>query len=282
MKYKDYYKILGVEKNADADGIKKAYRELAKKYHPDKFPGDTVAERRFKDINEAYDVLSDPQKRSQYDMLGSRFGNFGSGQQSATQNPFDGFSGNFKDIFGEGFSDFFNSILGRFGGGNPAFAQKVREVDINLTLEEVFTGAQRMLDTGQNAIRIRIKAGVPNGQELTGTGPQGEKFLLKIGVDEHPVFKRKGDDLHADLPIPLYTLVAGGKAQFNRFEDVFSLNIAPQTPNAKVLRLAGKGLPNYENPQKLGDLYLKIQAEIPQNLSAKELSLFEELRKLRY
>ncbi|TAF33025.1 MAG: J domain-containing protein [Cytophagales bacterium] len=280
MNYKDYYKILGVNKSATAEDIKKAYRELAKKYHPDKFPNDTVAERRFKDINEAYDLLSDPQKRAQYDLLGNRFSQFG--EQSYTQNPFEGFSGNFKDIFGEGFSDFFNNLVNRFGGGsNASFANKPREVEVSLSLDEVANGAQRLIQSGQNSIRIRVKPGVAHGHELTGTGPQGEKFLLKIRVDEHPVLKRKGDHLYADLKVDLYTLVFGGKVEFKRFDDVFSLNIAPQTQCGKSLRLNGKGLPNYDNPQKIGDLYLQIQALLPFPLSEKEKQLFEELRKLK-
>lgn len=315
MEYKDYYKILGVGKNASADEIKKAYRKLAAKYHPDKNPGDKAAEEKFKDINEAKEVLTDPEKRKMYDRFGSAYkqyrttgqpgdfdwSQFGGGRERGSPHgggqPFGGGSFNFEDLFG-GSGDFFEMLFGQpFGGGGrkkswqAASAAKGQDLssEASLTLEEAYHGTNRQLSVGGETIKLSIKPGAKDGQKLklsgkgspgVNGGPRGDLYIT-VKVSPHPRFERDGDNLLCDLPVDLYTALLGGKTELRTLKGAIKVDIPPETENGKVLRLKGMGMPLYGQPGKFGDLYAKISIQIPQNLSAEELELFKKLKRLR-
>ncbi|HYG53624.1 MAG TPA: DnaJ domain-containing protein, partial [Flavobacteriales bacterium] len=248
MEYKDYYKALGISKTASQEEIKKAYRKLAKEFHPDKNPGNKAAEARFKEISEAYNVLSDPEKKKHYDNLGENWAKY----QQYGGNPNDyyrntGGGGNpgqqpnhdFSDIFGEegagGFSDFFKNIFGsRFGGANAGSQgtnQRIMkgqdyETEMEITLEEAYRGTARVLSVLNQKLRIQIKPGIAHEQvlKLTGKGgagvngaPAGDLFL-KVRINKHPVFEREGNDLRMEVPVNLYTAVLGGKILINTLD----------------------------------------------------------------
>jgi curved DNA-binding protein len=292
MEYKDYYKILGVSKNVSEADLKKAYRDLAKKYHPDKNPNNPAAEKKFKDISEAYEVLSDPQKRKQYDSLGSRFNQF---QGQYNRPDFTGGSQDvdFKDIFGDRFSDFFRNISDMFGGeGSPLQrAEKGSDVEITaqITLKEVFTGTERVIETPQGKIRVKIKPGAADGQVLriAGKGNKGKNggaagsILLKIKTDKNPNIERKGNDMHIEVSVGVYKAILGGKINVKTLGGEVILTLPPETQNGKVLRVRGKGFPVYDKQGDFGDLYVKIHVVLPEKLSEKEQQLFNELSKLR-
>jgi curved DNA-binding protein len=290
MEYKDYYKILGVSKNVSDADLKKAYRDLAKKYHPDKNPNNPAAEKKFKDISEAYEVLSDPQKRRQYDSLGSRFNQF-QGQ------PRD-FSGrdqdvDFKDIFGDRFSDFFRNIGDIFGGEGSPFQRAERGQDAEfvaqITLKEVFSGTERVIDAPQGKLRLKIKPGVAEGQTLriAQKGHAGKNggapgnVIVKIKIDKSPDIERKGNDMYVETNVPLYTALLGGKISLRTLGGEVSITLPPETQNGKSLRVKGKGFPVYDKAGEFGDLYVKVKIVLPEKLSEKERQLFNELSKLR-
>ncbi|MEM6298156.1 MAG: DnaJ C-terminal domain-containing protein, partial [Bacteroidota bacterium] len=290
--YKDYYKILGVTKSASADEIKKAYRDLAKKYHPDRNPGSATAEKRFKDITEAYEVLSDPKKRRKYDILGKNWQR-GAAGAGGFEDSFRDIE--FRDLFEEGVkgaSDFFKNIFQQFNEGrrgeNPSVGNSgdEQEMDIFISLPEVQTGTSRMLDVEGRKIRIKIKPGVEEGQLLKGRGPEREDgsrqtFYLRIKIDAHPNFVRKGDDLETTISVPLYRMVLGGKINVKTLDGEVNFSIPAGTANGKSFRLPKKGLPNYENPSQVGSLFVKVEASLPKRLSAEEKALFEKLATLR-
>lgn len=308
MKYKDYYKTLGVSKNASQEEIKKAYRKLAAKYHPDRNQGDKASEEKFKEVSEAYEVLGDPEKRAKYDRLGANWKAYenapGGGQ--GFEDIFDGI--NFEDLFGgggsrksqsrrnsgSGFSDFFEQFFGGMMGGEPqsqSERSKGRDIEgqASILLEEVYRGGERMFDVEGKRLKIKIKPGVTQGQKLRVKGKGGSSFkgqpgdlIIKIHINSHDKFERKGDDLHYDLPLDLYTAILGGKVEVPTIKgNSISLNIPAGTDNGKVLRLKGLGLPNYKNPKHFGDFYLKVQVQLPKNLSQEEKALFERLASLR-
>jgi curved DNA-binding protein len=311
LEYKDYYSTLGVNKNASQDEIKKAYRKLALKYHPDRTKGDKAAEQKFKEINEANEVLSDPEKRKKYDMLGDQWRYY---QQQGAEGDFDwsrfshrpGTSGTFYqyegdigDIFGSsGYSDFFEMLFGKEFGGTRRRSRTPRttslkgqdySTEMEITLEEAYKGSSRMFRVNNQSIKLKIKPGIPDGHvlKIPGKGSPGLNsgqagdLLIKIKIINDPVFERKGDDLYADLKIDLYTSVLGGKAQFKSFKGNVKVDIPKGTPNGKTLRLQKLGMPKYDKPTEYGDLYLKTHIQIPTNLSEKELKLFKELQKIR-
>lgn len=317
MDYKDYYKVLGVSKNATKDDIKKAFRKLAVKYHPDKNKGNKEAEEKFKDINEANEVLSDPEKRKKYDELGENWQNYQQygGAQGGAQdfdwsryaNPGGGSqyysSGDMNDAFGGagGFSDFFETLFGgqgfgqsqRAGRRGSARRGKLRGDDVmaemSITLEDSYKGAEKMFDLNGQSIKLKIKPGISDGQTLklagkgepgTGGGSAGD-LLLKIHVLKDPLYERKGDDLYSELRVNLYTAVLGGKAQLKTFKGTINVNIPKESQNGKTLRLQGMGMPKYGKANQYGDLYAKMTIDIPVNLSEKELKLFKELEELR-
>ena len=312
MEYKDYYRILGVDRNATEKEIKQAYRRLARKYHPDVNPGDKEAEERFKEINEAYEVLSDPEKRRKYDQLGASWQQW----QRMGGNPRDfdwsqWFSrewpggrvhveyGDLGDLFGEGiFSDFFRAIFGdvgtrpraRWWEARPRYARgQDYEQPVEISLEEAFHGTKRVLEKDGRRLEVTIPPGVRTGSRVriagqggpgVGGGRPGDLYL-KVTVLPHPIFKRQGDDLHCEVPVDLYTAVLGGEVRVPTLEGDVMLKIPPGTQGGQTFRLRGKGMPNLRNPRQRGDLYVKVQVQVPQNLSQRERELFRELAKRR-
>lgn len=304
MEYKDYYKVLGVDHKATQDEIKKTYRKLAMKYHPDQNPGNKTAEEKFKDINEAYEVLSDPKKRAHYDQLGdsysqwqSRGGNPGNfnwnewvSQQPRGQTGQGDFGG-YEDIFG-GFSDFFSAIFGGMPGGartatrQPARAQII-EQKVEITLEEAYRGTQRMFQIGDRRIEVRIPPGATTGTKVrvagavpTSMGGQKGDLHLAVEVLPHPHYKLEGTNLTTDAKIDLYTAVLGGAVNVSTLSGEVRLTIPAGTQSGQKIRLAGRGLPKLKEPKTFGDLLVLIKVDIPKKLTEKQRKLFEELRNL--
>jgi curved DNA-binding protein len=301
MDFKDYYKILDVAKTATADEIKKAYRKLAVKYHPDKNPNDKSAEEKFKEINEANEVLGDPEKRKKYDDLGENWkyhqqaGNQGSQGQgqgfdwsqytggASQQNSGEQFNGG-------DFSDFFENVFGgQFGGRKQSqqrsFKGQDYSAEMTISLEEAFTGTARQLDLESQKLQLKTKPGTKDGQvlRLKGKGGKGRNggedgdILITVHVPEHPHFKRKEDDLYCDISVDLYTAILGGQTLISTLTKPIKITIAKETDNGKVLRLKGMGMPKYGKDNEFGDLYAKVIVKLPKNLSEKELELFKEL-----
>lgn len=304
MEYKDYYTILGVDKSASQADIKKAYRGLAKKYHPDKNKGDKTAEDKFKDISEAYEVLGDEEKRKQYDQLGANWRQFqntgpGGGQYYGQPGGFN--QEDFNDMFGGGggggFSDFFQQFFGGGGGGfgqgagGRARARKGQDykADLELSLTEAYLGTSRLINLNNQQLRITTKPGVADGQQLrikgkggpaAGGGTPGDLYI-DIRVHPDPRFERRGDDLYTTLPVDMFTAILGGQAQVNTMSGQLKLTIPAGTQAGKTLRLRGKGMPLYAKADQFGDLYVKIEVKLPTELSAEERQLLERLRDMR-
>jgi curved DNA-binding protein len=308
MEYKDYYKILGVEKGATQSEIKKAYRKLAVKYHPDKNQGNKVAEDRFKQIGEAYEVLGDAQKRKKYDSLGQNWNNFQSGRSySRSGNPFDNnnfgqnsfVDSDFHDFINGNsqFSDFFNAFFGstkRHKTSSTSYRNKSNtnqkasdyNLEVEISLEEAYYGTTRILHLGNEKIKIKIKPGAYEGQLLRvrGKGQQGYfnqnngDLYVKIKLGEHPKFKRDNNDLYITQKLDVFTAVLGGEIIVDTISGKVKLPISEGTQNGKLLRLKNKGIPF--NKDVFGDLYVRIEVVIPKNLTAKQRMKFEELKQL--
>lgn len=323
MDFKDYYKILGVEKNASQDEIKKAYRKLAQKYHPDKNQGDSNAEKKFKDIGEAYQVLSDPEKRNKYDNLGANWNRHRqSGGSSSDFNWQDWFNAGgagrpgsgrrqtVGDFFssGGGVSDFFERIFGGTSGfgsggfagnaganytGSSNFKRTKKGEDykttVELSLEDAFNGTSKILNVNGQRIEIKFKPGIYDGhtQKISGKGLPGKNggpngdLIINTKIKEHPLYERKGNDLYLDTFIDLYTAILGGNAKVNTLGGTVKISIPKESQTGRVLKLKGLGMPDYNNSNKKGDLYIKLLVKIPTKLSEKEKELFEELQGLR-
>lgn len=308
MEYKDYYKILGVQKNATPEEIKKIYRQLAKKYHPDKNPGNKAAEEKFKSITEANEVLSDPEKRKKYDALGAnwkQYENAGANQNRGpyynrqANNNYGGAEG-FENIFGNsgGFSDFFESFFGAGYAGAKNKASSFRqpkkgrdyEAILTVSLQEAFNGADKEISVDGKKLRVKITPGVDDekklrlsklGAEGLNGGERGDLYLI-IKIDKHQSFDRKAEDLYLALVIDLYTAMLGGKKEIKTIDGKnISITIPKETDNGKILRLKGLGMPNYENPKIRGDLFITITVKLPKGLTTKEEKLFKELSEQR-
>ncbi|HEY71663.1 MAG: J domain-containing protein [Chloroflexi bacterium] len=315
MEYKDYYQILGVGKDADEKEIKRAFRRLARQYHPDVNPGDDGAEERFKEINEAYEVLSDPEKRSKYDRLGADWRRW---QQSGGRpSDFDwgqwaagapggqrvhvryGTPDDFEDLFGSGnpFSDFFSQIFGGMGGGAApgGFQYRVRpqrgqdyEQEVEISLREAYQGTRRALQKDGRKLEVKIPPGARTGTRVRMSGEGGPgaaggeagDLYLRVRVAPDPQFERPGDDLHVSVPVDLYTAVLGGKAQVPTLSGPVKLTIPAGTQNGRVFRLRGKGMPHLRQPDQHGDLYAKVEVQVPTRLTSRQRELFEELRQI--
>jgi curved DNA-binding protein len=303
MEYKDYYQILGVGRKADDAEIKKAYRNLAKKYHPDKNQGDKSAEAKFKEINEAYEVLKDPQKRARYDQVGSSYsqwqqngapGNFNwdqwSAQPGARYQTRRVEVNDFDDIFG-GFSDFFRTI---FGGGSPDqvrySSRAVRPVpalqqSAPIDLMEAYHGTTRILQIGSRRLEVKIPAGAQTGTKVRvrGAGPAGQNgqpsdIYLIIEVAPHTTYERRGDDLYMEVAIDLYVAAVGGQVSVPTPGGDVLLTIPAGTQPGQTFRLAGRGMPRLRSPQQHGDLFVKVKVIIPRNLNDQQRKAFEQLR----
>ena len=300
MDYKDYYKILGVDRKASADEIKKAYRKLAMKYHPDRNPGDKQAEERFKEFNEAYQVLSDEEKRARYDQLGSSYsdwqrrgapGNFNWGDWT-TQQGQGSAQVNINDIFGEGmFSDFFRSIFGGSGGdpfhsSMPRTQQRMAsqyQQQISISLKEAYQGTSRQLQVGERVMEVKIPAGARTGTKvrMQGAGPAGSDgqpsdIYLVIEVADDPAFEREGNNLHSQVKVDVFTAILGGETRVDTLSGKVVLTIPSGTQPEQVFRVAGRGMPQLRNPQVKGDLFVRIKVQIPRQLTSKQKKLLEE------
>ena len=297
MDYKDYYKILGVERKASADDIRKAYRKLAMQHHPDKNPGDKKAEDKFKEINEAYQVLSDDQKRARYDQLGSAYSNFRTGggrpsdfqwddwfQQGGGQRGY----GNADDSFGGagGFSDFFRSIFGeavRSSARNQA-AQQGYQQEVDIAFQEAFEGTARQLQTNGRKLQVRIPAGVKTGSKVrvAGAGPEGLDLYLVVNVTDEDKFERDGQDLYTTSTLSVFTLILGGETDVETPTGKVKLSIPAGTQADQVFRLAGRGMPHLKNPNTKGDLFVKLKIQVPKYLSSKQRELLEEASRIKF
>ncbi len=313
MEYKDYYKILGVSKDADEKEIKRAFRRLARKYHPDVNPGDPQAEERFKEINEAYEVLSDPEKRRKYDQLGAEWYRW----QQAGGRPGDfdwsrwvstapggqrvyvryGTPEDLQDLFGEGspFSDFFSQIFGGMGAAPGGFEYRVRpqrgqdyEQEVEISLREAYQGTTRILQKDGRRLEVKIPPGARTGTRVRiagegGPGAAGGEagdLYLRVRVRPDPQFERRGDDLYVTVPVDLYTAILGGKVRVPTLNGAVMLTIPPGTQNGRVFRLRGKGMPRLRQPEQHGDLYAKVDVRLPTHLTPRQRELFEELRRI--
>lgn len=310
MEYKDYYRILGVNKKASQEEIKKAYRKLAIKYHPDKNKGDKAAEEKFKELGEAKEVLSDPEKRKLYDELGSNWKQYqhagynpGAGRGRQHQDNRGGrhytFEGDPMGFFGggSGFSDFFESFFGsasgRAGGfgGSRGFGGFDADIpgsdlagEITISLQDAFSGTERILDTGTEKIKVKIKPGAYNGLKLRvkGKGEKGRSgkagnLYITIKVQPNPMYERKGDDLYMQVPIDLFTALLGGKQEIYTLSGKINIRIPEVMQNGKQVRLKGKGMPVY-GKSSYGDLYVKLQVKLPEKLSSEQKKLIEKLK----
>lgn len=293
MAFIDYYKVLEVDKKATESEIKKAYRKLARKYHPDLNPNDKEAERKFKELNEANEVLSHPENRKKYDSYGENWQNGEQFEKSRQQQQYQGNSqqGGFSDS-GD-FSDFFESMFGgrSSGGGrrNTPYKGQDFSTELRLDLKDVYTTNKRTLTINGKNIRITIPAGVENGQQIkisglggegSNNGPKGDLFIT-FSIENHTDFKRDKNNLYVNVALDLYTAVLGGEITAATFEGKVKLTVKPGTQNGTQVKLKGKGFPVYKKEGEFGDLYLTYQIKIPEKLSEKEKELFTELAKIQ-
>ena len=291
MEYKDYYKILGVDRKASDDDIRKAYRKLAKQYHPDYNPTDKQAEERFKEINEAYEVLGDSKKRSHYDRLGSDFsqwqrrggtpGDFNWDQYGGRRVDFD----DLNDMFGGGgFSDFFRTIFGGGGFTGTRSQPQGYQQELEITLEEAYKGTTRLIQSDGKQKQVRIPAGVRTGSKVrvAGAGLNGLDLYLIMDVKEDRRFERKSNDLYTTATVNVFTATLGGDAEVETLEGKIKLNIPAGTQPEQVFRLAGRGMPHLKNPKDKGDLYVRLKVQIPKYLSQKQRELLEEASKIKF
>jgi len=302
MAYIDYYKILGVDKSATQDDIKKAYRKQARKLHPDLNPNDKEAEKQFKELNEANEVLSNPENRAKYDKYGENWKHgeeYEKAQQQQRQhyqggNYGSGFSG---ADFGEGedFSDFFQSM---FGGAEGGFGRSSRgsasgkfkgqdvQAELSLNLKDAATTHQQTFDINGKKVRITIPAGVYDGQQIklkghgnpgVNGGPSGDLYIT-FNINPDPNFERVGDDLKTKVTIDLYTAVLGGEVTVNTLDGSVNLKVKPGTQNGTTVRLKGKGFPVYKKEGQFGDLFATYDVKLPTDLTEKQKELFEQLK----
>lgn len=310
MAYIDYYSVLGVNKTATQDEIKKAFKKLARKYHPDLNPNDSSAKQKFQEINEANEVLSDPEKRKKYDAYGENwkhadefeahkqryqqknrndtggFGGTGGAYWSSTDGNFSGnFTGNEEE-----FSDFFESLFGSRHGGNrrnpSSFKGHDYNAELHITLKEAATTHKQILEVNGKKIRITVPAGIGDGQtiKLNGQGgagmnggPAGDLYITFIIADD-PVYKREGNNLYMNIGLDLYTAILGGDITVETLHGKVKLKVKPETQHGTKVRLKGKGFPIYKQDGQFGDLFVTYEIKIPTHLTEKQKQLFQELR----
>jgi curved DNA-binding protein len=301
MAFIDYYKVLGVAKTANEKEIKAAYRKLARKHHPDVNPDSKDAEIKFKEINEANEVLSDPEKRKKYDKYGKDWkhgeeyekaqrqqqGQTRSGYQAGNQASNQGFTE-------EAFSDFFESMFGGAGASSqqarsPKFKGQDYHAELHLNLKDVYTTQQQVLTVNNKQIRLTIPAGVENGQKIKikgkgelgiNGGPNGDLYIQFV-IDNHTQFKREGNNLYQPVNLNLYTAILGGEITVDTFDGKVKLKIKPETQNEAKVKLTGKGFPVYKKEGEYGDMIITYHVKTPTDLSEKEIALFKELQKMK-
>lgn len=297
MAFIDYYKTLGVSKTASENDIKKAYRKLARKYHPDVNPDDESAKKKFQEINEANEVLSDPIKRKKYDHYGKDWEHaeaYEQAQKEQQRQYSSGYeqprSGGFRD---SDFSDFFESMFGsarssRRAGGQPKYKGQDFNAELHLNLTDVYKTHQQTLTVNDKNIRITIPAGIENKQTIKiaghggagiNGGPNGDLFIT-FNIKNNTNFKRDGSNLHTTVDLDIYTAILGGEITVNTFDGKAKLKINPETQNGTKVKLKGKGFPLYKKEGQFGDLFITYQIKMPTNLSPKEKELFKELAKI--
>lgn len=306
MDFKDYYKILGIPKTASADEVKKAYRSLAIKYHPDKNKDDKAAEEKFKEINEANEILKDDKKRKEYDSLAEDYRNY---EKSGGKQGFEGFSQNNRNYSAsnqsrgfegqqfdeDSFADFFSNMFGGRNNGSGQSRQQSRKGEdytaiMEISLEEAFTGTTRQIQLEIQKLSMKIKPGVKDGQVLRikesgGKDKNGGKngdILITVKIIENSNFKRKEDDLYCSINVDLYTAILGGTLEIKTLKGKINITISKETLNGKVLRLKRMGMPIYDKPEQFGDLYATVNIKIPTNLTEKEIELFNQLALLHH
>lgn len=311
MAYIDYYGVLGVSKTASQDEIKKAFKKLARKYHPDLNPNDPSAKQKFQEINEANEVLSDPEKRKKYDAYGENwkhadefeaqkqryqqqghgsagggFGGMGGGYWSSADG---GFSGNFNGDEGE-FSDFFESLFGSRRGNsrrsNTGFKGQDFNAELHVSLRDAAQTHKQILEVNGKKIRITVPAGISDGQtiKLNGQGgpgmnggPAGDLYITFIIADD-PLYKREGDNLYMNASLDLYTAILGGEIMVDTLNGKVKLKVKPETQNGTKVRLKGKGFPVYKKDGQFGDLFVTYEIKIPTGLTTKQKELFREIQ----
>ena len=295
MSFINYYKILGISKTASEADIKKAYRKLARKYHPDLNPNDKVAEKKFKEINEANEVLSNPENRKKYDQYGEHWQHAEEyekvKQQQRSQRSYQGTSGGYSE---EDFSEFFENMFGGSassggGGRQVKFRGQDFNAELQLDLKDVYTTHKRTLTVNNKNIRITIPAGVENGQIIkikghggkgVNGGPNGD-LLIQFSIINHSKFKRDKDNLHVTVDLDLYKALLGGELMIDAFNGKVKLKIKPETQNGTKVKLKGKGFPKYKKEGQFGDLYVTYQIKLPTKLSNQEKNLIKQLQNLR-
>ena len=317
MAYIDYYKVLGVDKTASQDDIKKAFRKLARKYHPDLNPNDPTAKEKFQAINEANEVLSDPEKRKKYDEYGENwkhaeefeaqrkaqqarggFGGFGSGSQGfhTDGNGTYWYSSDGQEFSGhgaDGFSDFFEELFGhrtgrRSAGSQRGFRGQDYQSELHLTLRDAAHTHKEVLNINCKQVRITIPAGVADGQviklkgygaEGMNGGPAGDLYITFV-IEDDPVFRRQGDDLYENVTIDLYTALLGGEQLVNTLDGQVKLIVKPGTQPGSKVRLKGKGFPMYKQEGQAGDLIVTYQVHLPEHLSERQRDLLQQIKNL--
>ncbi len=304
MAYIDYYNVLGVDKKASQEDIRKAFKKLARKHHPDLNPNDPDAKRRFQEINEANEVLSDPEKRKKYDQYGEHWqhadqfeaqqqqyrqqyggaGGSGGAYWSSSGGGFSGEDGEFSEFF----ESLFGSRGGHRGGRSAGFRGQDFNAELHLSLRDAARTHKQVLTVNGKKIRITIPAGVENGQTIKlggqgapgmNGGPAGDLYITFV-IPEDTVFKRLGNDLYADVPLNLYTAVLGGEQFIDTLDGKVKLKVKPETQNGVKVRLKGKGFPVYKQEGQYGDLIVTWRVEIPTHLTEKQKELFRELQQI--
>ena len=314
MDYKNYYEVLGVDRKASQEEIKRAYRKLAMKYHPDRNPDNKEAEEKFKEANEAYQVLSDSEKRTHYDRFGASysqwqqrggepgnfnwgdwFGSAGAPGGRGTRVQYEDMGSMFSGTGGTGFSDFFETLFGGMGaagmggtgtGANQrsgARAPQRYEQPVQISLQEAYDGTVRVLESNGRRVQVKIPAGAKSGTKVRARGeaPGGGDLYLKVEVTKDTRFERKGNNLHTDISVDIFTALLGGDAKVQTMKGSVTLNIPAGTQPEQVFRLSGRGMPKLKSPESKGDLYVRVKVNIPKSLSEEQRALLEKAARVK-